>query len=334
MLKEIREVLDVIDKYKSRKDFDEIKEKILEFNPASIIIASRGTSDNAAVFGKYVLESIFKIPVSFASFSLYLWYRSFPFLKNVLGVGISQSGETVDVVKVIETFNREGSLTLGITNESDSTLAKISKISFLLEAGKEHSVAATKTYSSTLLFFLGLANNLNGISDFDSIKESVNNVIEKSNDIQKLVTRYRFAESFIILGRGFNYPNALEFALKLRETCLVNAVGYSTVDFLHGPIASLTPETPVILLMPHDETFESNLEVLKTLISYNADVLVVSDFQDLPSNVFHFYIKEGKTLEYPVYIASFLQLFSFYLSIEKKLNPDKPEKLRKVTYGI
>lgn len=333
MWKEIHEVPSIVDFYRGRNEFKDISEKILSFSPSSVVIASRGTSDNAAIFGKYVLEYIYKIPVSFASFSLYIWYRKFPNISKVLGIGISQSGETSDVVKVIEVFNENKGFTLGITNEKDSTLAKISNIRFFLNAGKENSIAATKTYSATLLFFLGLANFQESVVDFKKIEQSVKLVFEKEDEIRSLVSRYRFAKDFVILGRGFNYPNALEFALKLRETCIVNAVGYSAIDFLHGPVASLNPETPVIMFLPKDETFPSNSEVLQELISYKADVLLITD-ADLPRNVLSFKINSVRTLEYPIVFATFLQLFSFYLSLEKRLNPDKPEKLRKVTYGI
>jgi glucosamine--fructose-6-phosphate aminotransferase (isomerizing) len=333
MYNEIHEELKILNDYKKREDFLSIKDEILSFNPCSFMIASRGTSDNASVFGKYVIESTYKIPVSFASFSLFTWYNSYPHLERVIGIGVSQSGETQDVIKVIESFNNAGSLTIGITNSISSTLAKISKIAFHLNAGEEKSIAATKTYFASLLFFLGLANAFKKVVDFDSITDSVSHVFYNSNIIKDLVIRYRFAKNFIILGRGFNYPNALEFALKLRETSLVNAIGYSSIDFLHGPIASLSSETPVIFLMPKDETFPSNLEILQVLISYNAHVLVITD-GEVPKGVLSFNIKGSNTLEYPIAIATFLQLFSFYLSVEKQLNPDKPERLRKVTYGI
>jgi glucosamine--fructose-6-phosphate aminotransferase (isomerizing) len=333
MHKEIQESVKLIKEYSQRKtEFEGIYKKISNYDPNTVIFISRGTSDNAATYGKYVFEYAFSIPSSFASFSLYTWYKRYPKLKNVLGIAISQSGETEDVVKVVETFNKENALSIGITNNENSRLYKISDIPFLLRGGEEHSVSATKTYTLTLMFFLHLANFVLKDIDFESLHKGVLYVLKNEDYIAKLTERYKFAKHFFILGRGFNYPTALEFALKLRETSIVNAVGFSSVDFLHGPIASLTNETPVIFFLPKDETYDSNLAILKRIKDEGGDVLVVSDVEGM--NNLSFKIPSVSTLLYPVVFAIFLQLFSFYLSREKGLNPDKPSKLKKVTYGI
>jgi len=336
MYKEIFETPAVLERIrKNRESTRKVFERIAEFNPSSVMAVSRGTSDNAATFGRYAIEYAAGLHVSLAAFSLYTWYGRYPNLKNTLVLGISQSGETEDVCKVVRIANKEGALTLGITNTEGSTLQKESTLSLLLNAGEERSIAATKTYSATLMVLSELATLFGVEADFDRLISGVESVLKREKEIYEIAERYRFANDFIAIGRGFNYATSDETALKMRETSQINAVSFSAIDFLHGPLASLTPLIPVIFFIPRDETFRSNMEVLDKIKEKGGDVLVVSDAKEaLSRGDVSFEISREDTLYYPIVNIVFAQLLAYGIAVVKKKNPDKPQFLHKITRGV
>ena len=207
-----------------------------------IVLVARGSSDNAALFGRYLLEITSKIPVSLAAPSVHTLYGSKLRMKNALVVGISQSGEGTDINYVLENARNAGAFTLGITNEPDSPMCKIVHESFLIRAGKELSVAATKTYTAQLLMFYLLASALKngrGLDRLKRIPEITSNVLRLSPQIESIVERYRFMNHCIVVGRGLNYANVYELAIKLMETCYVISERFSSADFQHGPVAMI-----------------------------------------------------------------------------------------------
>ncbi len=309
--------------------------RISEFNPCSVTEASRGTSDNAAMYGRYVLEYSSGMHVSLAAFSLYTWYGKFPSLEKTLVIGISQSGETEDVCKVVKIANRRHALTVGITNTKGSTLFMESKVPILINAGEEKSVAATKTYTATLMVFYELAKLFGAESDFTKLLTGVKNILSREKEISEIAERYRFANDFIAIGRGFNYATASETVLKLRETSQMNAVSFSSIDFLHGPLSSVSPLLPVVFFLPNDATFRSNLFVLKKIKEKGGDVLVVSDRKEaLGYGTVSFEIPEGDTLSYPIINIIFSQILAYHIAVLKGKNPDKPQFLSKITKGV
>lgn len=336
MHKEIFETPDVLEKiHKRRSEIKKVFERISNFAPESIMEVSRGTSDNAALYGRYALEYSARLPVSLAAFSLYTWYGKFPKTKKSLVIGISQSGETEDVCSVIEVTKKSGAFTIGITNTKNSTLSEKSEISIYLNAGKERSIAATKTYSATLMIFLELAVLFGAETDFAKLFKGVSEVLSREREISDIAERYRFANDLIVIGRGFNYATSNETALKMRETSQMNATGFSAIDFLHGPLASVSPLTPIIFFIPEDATFSSNLEVLKKIKEKGGDVLVVSDNKKaLKLGDVSFRIPPSDTLSYPIVNVVFAQLFAFETAVLKRKNPDKPQFLSKITKGV
>ncbi len=336
MHREIFETPDVLERiHKNRNKIAKVFEEIVKFNPVNIMEVSRGTSDNAALYGRYALEYAARLPVSLAAFSLYSWYGRFPNTSKTVVIGISQSGETEDVCSVVKITGDSGALTLGITNTKESTLFKISKRAIYLGAGKEKSIAATKTYSATLMVFLELAVLFGESADFKKLFKGVENVLSRESEIFDIAERYRFANDFIAIGRGFNYATCNETALKMRETSQINAVGFSAIDFLHGPLASVSPLIPIVFFIPDDATFSSNLEVLRKIKEKGGDVLVVSDRKEaLDAGDVSFSIPSSDTLSYPIVNVVFSQMLSFSIAVLKHKNPDKPQFLSKITKGV
>ena len=243
-----------------------------------IVIAARGSSDNASLFGRYLLEITTGIPVSLSAPSVYTLYDAKINLSRALVIGVSQSGEGVDINQVLEKAKNSGAFTLGITNEENSSLAKIADETLLIHAGREKSVAATKTYTGQMLHFYLLAQTL---SEENLSVEKIPNYVEESlkhhEEIKNIVQRYLFVENCVVVGRGLNYGNSYELALKLMETCYVVAERFSSADFFHGPLAVVERRFPVILFAPKGVTQKSNLDLLDRLKELHADSFSITN---------------------------------------------------------
>ena len=299
-----------------------------------IYLAARGSSDNACQFGRYLLEVTTGIPVSLAAPSVFTLYNAKLNLKNALVVGVSQSGEGSDINAVLESAKQSGAFTLGITNEADSTMAKIADETLLIHAGREKSVAATKTYTGQMLQFYLLAAQLtNQKTEFVKIPEYCSEVLQLKSKVAELVERYVFMENCVVVGRGFNYGNSYELALKLMETCYVVAERFSSADFFHGPLAIVERRFPVILFAPRGVTKQSNLDLLHRLRELNADSLAITNDAEIAA-------LSSRNLTMPSEIDEILspipfiipaQMFAALLSEAKGINPDAPRSLSKVT---
>ncbi len=225
--------------------------------PRLIVLIARGSSDNAALFGRYLLEIVTGIPVSLAAPSVHTLYGRMLDLRDALVIGISQSGEGTDINSMLENSRKGGAVTVAITNESNSAMGQISDETFLIHAGRERSVAATKTYTGQLMIFHLLAAALDGdkrLGEAERLPELAADSLNLRPRVEEMVERYAFMDHCVVVGRGLNYANAYEFAIKLMETCYVVAERFSSADFLHGPIAMVERGFPVFLFAPPGPT--------------------------------------------------------------------------------
>jgi len=309
--------------------------------PRLIVLCARGTSDNAAQFGRYLLEITTGIPVSLAAPAIYTVYHADLDLRDVLVVAISQSGESTDTNLVLERAREKGALTIGITNERRSTMATLAEHVFLVRAGREKSVAATKTYTGQVLMLYLLGYALGGrirIDDLRRLPAWVEMALALEPKIAALSERYRFMDHAVVVGRGLNYANAFEFALKLMETCYVVAERFSSADFLHGPIAFVEPDFPAFLFAPAGPTWPSMGEMLDKLRSLKAETVVITDggnreAQEKATRTIRLDCKLKEIFTPIPYIVP-AQIFAASLAAEKGLDPDRPRTLSKVTQTL
>jgi glucosamine--fructose-6-phosphate aminotransferase (isomerizing) len=307
--------------------------------PKLIVLAARGTSDNAAQFGRYLLEITTGIPVSLAAPSLYTLYDAKIDLKHALIVAISQSGESTDTNLVLQRGREQGALTVGITNEPASSLAKLAEHLFFVRAGRERSVAATKTYTGQVMSLYLLAHALGGkirIDDLKKIPDWAAQALKLEERITARVERYRFMERAVVVGRGLNYSNAFEFALKLMETCYVVAERFSSADFLHGPIAMVESSFPMFLFAPSGVTWDGMRDMIARLNALKAETLVFTDAgnreaRELNPRTVVIPVKLPRELYTPIPYIIPAQIFAATLAPAKGIDPDRPRTLSKVT---
>jgi glucosamine--fructose-6-phosphate aminotransferase (isomerizing) len=343
MLDEIREQAGALERTLSEelRRLARFERLIAKRKPRLIVLVARGTSDNAALFGRYLLEITTGIPVSLAAPSIATVYRAPINYQDALVVAISQSGESTDTNLVLERASEHGAVTIGITNEKSSTLAKLADYTFLVRAGRERSVAATKTYTGQVLILYLIAAALGGAirrDDLERIPESVQDALSLEPQIADLSERYRFMRYGVVMGRGLNYANAFELALKLMETCYVVAERFSSADFLHGPIALVEPNFPVFAFAPPGVTWPSIGETLRKLHGLHADILAITDRGNREVDACATKIirlpRRMKELMTPIPYIVPAQLFAAHLAAQKGLNPDQPRTLKKVTLTL
>jgi len=338
MLDEIREQPAVLERtlHAERKSIEQLRALLTRQPPRLIMLVARGTSDNAAQFGRYLLEITTGIPVTLAAPSIFTLYNA-PFrFDGVLVIAISQSGESTDTNLVLERAREQGAHTIGVTNEASSTLARLAEHPFLVHAGREQSVAATKTYTGQLLILYMLAHALGAniaLDDLARIPEWTSRALTLEQEVARRAERYRFMDHAVVVGRGLNYANAFEFALKLMETCYVVAERFSSADFLHGPIAMIEASFPAFLFAPPGVTWQGTREMIEKLVKLKAETLVITD-QGNPEAFGEHAIALPISLDElftPIPYIVPAQLFSARLAEEKCFNPDQPRTLSKVT---
>jgi glucosamine--fructose-6-phosphate aminotransferase (isomerizing) len=340
MLEEIHEQPAALERtlQAERKSIEELRSLLERERPKLIMLAARGTSDNAAQFGRYLLEITTGIPVTLAAPSIFTLYRA-PFqFDGVLVIAISQSGESTDTNLVLERAREQGARTIGITNEAASTLARIAEHTFLVHAGREKSVAATKTYTGQLLMLYLIAYALGAriaLDDLARLPDWTCQALKLQPEIARRAERYRFMDHALVVGRGLNYSNAFEFALKLMETCYVVAERFSSADLMHGPIAMVEASFPAFLFTPSGGTWQGMREMLEKLNHLQAETLVITDRNNpeaLELNqravVVPAMLEEIFT---PIPYIIPAQLFAACLADQKGLDPDRPRTLSKVT---
>ena len=302
-----------------------------------IVLVARGSSDNAAFFGRYLLEITTGIPVSLSAPSVYTLYNAKLKLNRALVIGVSQSGEGADINQVLESAKKSGAFTLGITNCADSTMAKIADETLLIHAGREKSVAATKTYTGQMLHFYLLASVLSDAKiGYEKIPEYTEQVLNLKPQVEEIVQRYVFMENCVVVGRGLNYGNSYELALKLMETCYVVAERFSSADFFHGPLAIVERRFPVILFAPQGVTQQSNVDLLLRLKELHADSFSITNDDKIArlSSRSLLLPKEIDEFTSPIPFIVPAQLFAALLADTKGLDADAPRSLSKITKTI
>ena len=321
-----------------RKTVEEIAEALRKRDVSYVFLAARGTSDNAGRYANYLWGARNGLPLALATPSLFTYYRQPPKLKNALVVGISQSGQSPDIVSVLEEGRRQNCLTLAITNEPDSPLTQAADFVLDIQAGSEKAVAATKTYTTELMSIAMLSAALNGDKadwkELSRVGKWMKQVLRQDALIEQAAQRYRYMRQCVVLGRGFNYATAFEWALKLKELTYVEAEPYSSADFQHGPIAMMERGFPVMVVAPQGKVFDSLLEVLAQLrTEFKAELLVISNARralslaqipvTIPDDV-----PEWLT---PLVCILPAQLFAYHLTVAKGFNADQPRSIHKVT---
>jgi len=296
-----------------------------------VLVAARGTSDNAARYAQYALGLTCRLPVALAGPSLVTLYDSPPRLKGALVVGISQSGRSPDVVETIASARREGVPTLAIVNDPESPLAKAAAEVIPLQAGVERSVAATKTYTAQLLAVALLAAGLSGSRKYaeglGALPDAVADALGTEGAARRAAARLATAPRLVVLSRGLNYPTAHELALKLKELALLEAEALSGADFRHGPIALAGARLPAIVVSPPGTATEEDLsDLADELRRRGSPVLAIG-----PHGRGCLAVPRLPELLSPIVAIVPGQLLAFHAARERGLDPDAPRGLSKVT---
>ena len=300
----------------------------------SAMLAARGTSDNAALYAKYLFEVILGVPTALASPSAFTLYGSEMKLDDVLVIGISQSGESKDVLETVRRSAELGASTLSVTNDEGSSMAEAAEFHFPLRAGREESVAATKTYTAELLVLYLLVQALNGGeepgAEVGRLPEAARQVLEAG---WKGTERYRYADHLVVTSRGYNFATAREAALKLMETTYVMAEAFSAADLRHGPIAMIGQDFPVIAIVPPGKVRQGMVSLVENLWERGAEVAVISDDEALSGRAGVGFVVPASCPEElsPVLYAIPPQMLAHDLARLKRLDPDAPRGLSKVT---
>lgn len=349
MLDEIREQPAVLEAV-LRAELDTFRKLCSRFErerPRFVVLAAGATSDNAAQFGRYLIEITTGIPVSLAAPSVFTMYRAEMDFREVLYVGLSPSGESTDVNTCVRRARELGAMTIGITNAPAGTLARTADQTILLHTGAEKSVAATKTWVAQLLSMYLLAWSLGADLTLEQVRRIPDwlaaSLALEPGVIQQ-AQRYVFAEKAIVLGRGFNYSNALEFAKKLIETCYVMAHSFSAVDLQHGPIATVERRMAAFAFAPPGPTWDSISEALSRLERAGTAPFVITDQRNaqacernsaivvpVPDDFESALPVDALT---PIPYAAPTQLLAAHIAEQKGLNADSPRMLEKVTQTL
>ena len=302
-----------------------------------VIMAARGTSDHAAIYGKYLLEVNNALPVALADCSIFTLYSAKLALERALVIGISQSGEATDVGEYLKRSRELGALTAAITNEPGSTLTRNADHTILCRAGKELGVAATKTYTATLAAFYMLSAAVSHdearLARLSDCADAMRSVLALKSLMADTAERYKTMGSGAVVGRGFNYCTALETALKLAETSYIGMRGYSAADFLHGPVATVDEGYPCILIAPPGKAYGTMFDMAGRLRDLRAETITVSSDEEilsLATTPVGLEVEVDEQLSPLVYIVP-CQLFAYYLAVARGHDPDNPRGLSKVT---
>jgi glucosamine--fructose-6-phosphate aminotransferase (isomerizing) len=313
--------------------FDSVKNVLVEEKIQSVLILARGTSDNAAHYLKYLIETQIGLPVGLTSPSSVTVYDADLKYSHTLIVAISQSGQSPDLVKFATAARQSNAYVIAMTNDESSPLASIAHNHFSLLAGPELAVAATKSYNAQLLIsYLLVATWTGKHIDGEQIITEAQSLVETSDLVSKAVAAAHREKEVVILGRGFAYPNAREAALKVQETCKISVQGLSSADYLHGPISALTPETQVFIVapshMPVDSITEATTKIRKTSQRIfwigNGGTPEGEDIVLAGSNC-------EDEITSTIVDAIVLQRFALEFAVASGLDPDAPVGLSKVT---
>nr|MDQ3623257.1 glutamine--fructose-6-phosphate transaminase (isomerizing) [Verrucomicrobiota bacterium] len=352
MLKEIHEQPGTIrDAMRGRLSREEATAKLsgLDMKPQQlrdidrIILTGCGTASHAAMVGEYLIEALAHVPVE-VEFSSEFRYRNLPLPKDTLVFCISQSGETADTLAALRESQRKGLRTLGICNNVASTIARESDGGVYMHAGPEIGVAATKSFTSqvTILTLIALllgrirhlstTEGLRIIDELEKLPGKVQRILEGAPHIQEVAEKYAHSTAMMFLGRQFNYPVALEGALKMKEISYIHASGHPSAELKHGVIALITPELPSVFIAPEDSVLEKNLSNIEEVKARKGPVIVVgtegcTKLEKVADDVI--YIPECPDYLSPILTTIPLQILAYHTAVQRGCDVDKPRNLAK-----
>jgi glucosamine--fructose-6-phosphate aminotransferase (isomerizing) len=335
MAAEIAEQPDVLGRlYARRGELAEVAGQIARHAPRFVLLAARGSSDHAALYAKYLVEIGLVLPAGLVSPSTTTLYGARPDLRDVLLITVSQSGGSPDLIEVTESARRGGALTVALTNTPDSPLHNAAELAVPIDAGEERAVAATKTYTASLLTLYLLVDAVRGgdggpAAGIGELAEQT--LTDTAASVDEAARRCRFVERMVTTGRGYSSATAAEAALKLAETSYLAARAYSAADLLHGPVAAVDEDTAVLAAASDGPGGEATREVLDVVRGMGADVLAVgSAARRMPAGLA---LPVPPTAEELAPILEILpvQRLALALAVARGGDPDRPRGLRKVT---
>ena len=335
MFREAHEAAEVVERQLAQNEavVSALAARLRQHSPNMAITCARGSSDHAAMYAKYVLETQLGIVTASASPSVTSIYNAPQRLEGALYLAISQSGRSPDLVRNAEAARTAGAIVVAMVNVEDSPLAAAADVVIPLRAGPEKSVAATKSYIAALVATLHLVARWSEDEELDTALRALPAQLRQGWDADwsSLVDGLVDTRNFFVVGRGYGFAIALEAALKFKETCALHAEAFSAAEVKHGPMALVGPEFPVLFFAQDDETLASTLAVASEFRSRGARVWVAAPGATgegvLP-------LAGSNALTAPV-----LTIQSFYraanaLSLRRGLNPDVPPHLNKVTETV
>lgn len=338
--KEIRQQPETIKNLKEtalpaiKKAAAEAKERGVKY----VYLAARGTSNHACIYAQYLIQNTIGLPCALAVPSVLTKYDGKLCLKDALVIGVSQSGAAEDVMAVLIRAKECGAMTIGITNTEGSLVAVTAEHHIYLGVGKENSIAATKTFTAQLAVMTLLCAEWSGnkeLSDnFDKLPAAVETLLDTvPKQIEAIINDFKELDNGVVLGRGYNYPIALEGALKIMETNKINMRGYPMSDFYHGPFAQLTDGGNVFLIASDGVMYEDSKAMLAKLRTTPSRVVVFSDNDEILDGC-KYTIKVpnmGSDILSPYMFVIAMQLFALKLTEVKGIDPDKSDVIKKIT---
>jgi glucosamine--fructose-6-phosphate aminotransferase (isomerizing) len=322
---------------KEQRRIEKVAAAVRRFDPQLVLVVARGSADNAGLYGKYLFGAHNRTVVALATPSLITRYGKPPDLGRALVLGISQSGQSFDVVETVQAAREAGAFTVAITNSPNSPLAESADEVLLCHAGVERSVAATKTYTAQLMLLALLSTHISGnrrrLLSLEQVPDHVAAALECEPAARDIAQRLRYLEQCAVVGRGFSYGTAFEVALKLGELTHVVAQPYSAADFRHGPIAVVDQGFCVVLLAPRGKVLTDINALLTELRDREAEVIAISDVSAVLRGATRGLRLPGGVPEWLAPLTCVVpgQLLAMYLAQAKGLPLDAPRGLRKVT---
>jgi glucosamine--fructose-6-phosphate aminotransferase (isomerizing) len=352
MLKEIFEQPETVrDAMRGRLSIEEATAKLggLEMTAAElrdvdrIVIAGCGTAFHAAMVGEYLLETLAQLPTE-VEFASEFRYRNLPMTKDTLVFVMSQSGETADTLAALRESQRKGHRTLGICNNVASTIARESDGGVYMHAGPEIGVAATKSFTSqvTILTLLALllgrirhqstSEGIQIIEELEALPEKIRTILKLNDQIKSVAEKYAHAKAMMFLGRQFNYPIAMEGALKMKEVSYIHASGHPSAELKHGVIALITPEVPSVFIAPDDSVFDKNVSNIEEVKARKGPIIAIgtegcTKLEKVADDVI--YIPRSPDYLSPILTAIPLQLLAYHTAVALGCDVDKPRNLAK-----
>ena len=308
-----------------------------------IIITACGTSWHSGLIGELYIEELARIPVE-VEYASEFRYRNPLVTKNTLCVVISQSGETADTLAAMREAKRRGARTLGLVNVVGSTMAREDDGGIYLHAGPEIGVASTKAFTSQVIALALLTLKLGRLREMSVVKgrqiaqamlalpEQIQSILDRAAEIEAIAEQFKNATNFLYLGRGYNFPVALEGALKLKEISYIHAEGYPAAEMKHGPIALIDENMPVVFVAPHDSVFDkivSNIHEVKA--RGGCVIALTSRSEPALAGKLDYEIRIPETIDMftPILASVPLQLLAYYIAVKRGANVDQPRNLAK-----